>query len=320
VERAIPVFTSMDTANAMANTLASRYSQSSMELVDMNHMRKTREKLHFVKMRATGNDYIYFDCFEQEITSPESLSVRVSSRRKGIGGDGIILILPSRTADAKMRMFNADGSEGEVAGNAMRCVGKYLYESGRVRKESITLETGGGQKDLQLYLREDTDYSAGVKMGQPDFHPEAVPVALMGEVIQRPVNLAGGKWTITCLSMGNPHCVIFVSDVDQIDLERIGPVMEYDPIFPHRANISFAQMLDRNTYKMRVWERGIGETWACGTGACAVAAAAVRCGLSDLDTDICLKLTGGDLVVRYDKDGLWMTGDAQKDFEGDIEI
>jgi carbamoyl-phosphate synthase large subunit len=320
VERAIPVFTSMDTANALANSLASRYTQESMELVDMNHMRKTREKLHFIKMRATGNDYIYFDCFEQEILSPESLSVRVSSRRKGIGGDGIVLILPSDKADAKMRMFNADGSEGQVAGNAMRCVGKYLYESGRVHKDSITLETGGGIKALQLYVREDMVYSACVKMGQPDYTPWRVPVLLENEVIRRKVTLAGGEWEITCLSMGNPHCVIFVPDVDQIDLEVIGPAMENDPLFPQRVNISFAQVIDRNTLKMRVWERGIGETWACGTGACAVAAAAVRCGLADRDTDISLRLIGGELVIRCDEDGISMTGDAQKDFEGDIEI
>ena len=320
VERSIPVFTSMDTANALCNSLASRYSQESMELVDMNHMRKTREKLHFIKMRATGNDYIYFDCFDQEIVSPESLCVRVASRRKGIGGDGIVLILPSDKADAKMRMFNADGSEGQVAGNAMRCVGKYLYESGRVRKDSIMLETGGGLKSLQLFVREDTVYSACVKMGQPDFTPWRVPVKLEGEVIRRKVTLAGGEWEITCLSMGNPHCVIFVPDVDQVDLETIGPAMEYDPVFPQRANISFAQAIDRNTLKMRVWERGIGETWACGTGACAVAAAAVRCGLADRDTDIALRLIGGELVIRYDEEGIWMTGDAQKDFEGDIEI
>ena len=320
VERAIPVFTSMDTANALGSALSSRYSQNSVELVDMNHMRKTREKLHFLKMRATGNDYIYFDCFEQNIPSPESLSVRVSSRRKGIGGDGIVLILPSDIADAKMRMFNSDGSEGEVAGNAMRCVGKYLYESGRVRKENILLETGGGIKALQLYLRDGMVYSACVKMGQPNFAPQAVPVALEGEVVGRTVPLAGEERKISCLSMGNPHCVIFVPDVDQVDLEKVGPAIECDPLFPHRANVSFAQIIDRNTFKMRVWERGIGETWACGTGACAVAAAAVRCGLCDRDTDISLRLIGGELVVRFDAEGLWMTGDVQKDFEGDIEL
>jgi carbamoyl-phosphate synthase large subunit len=286
----------------------------------MNHMRTSREKLHFLKMRATGNDYIYFDCFDQQIPSPESLCVRVSSRRMGIGGDGIVLILPSLVADAKMRMFNADGSEGEVAGNAIRCVGKYLYESGRVRKDQMVLETGGGLRALQLYLREETVYSVCVKMGQPDFRPKAVPMALKDEAIRSKVMLAGEEREITCLSMGNPHCVLFVPDVDQIDIETLGPKMECDPLFPQRANISFAQAIDRNTFKMRVWERGIGETWACGTGACAVAAAAVRCGLCDRDTDISLRLIGGELVVRYDEEGLWLTGDAQKDFEGDIEI
>jgi carbamoyl-phosphate synthase large subunit len=157
-------------------------------------------------------------------------------------------------------------------------------------------------------------------MGHPDFTPWRVPVKLDNEVIRQKVTLAGGEWEITCLSMGNPHCVIFVKDVDQIDLEALGPLMENDPLFPQRANISFAQVIDRNTLKMRVWERGIGETWACGTGACAVAAAAVRCGLADRDTDISLRLIGGELVIRYDDEGILLTGDAQKDFEGDIEI
>jgi diaminopimelate epimerase len=165
--------------------------------------------------------------------------------------------------------FNTQYVESQVAGNAMRCVGKYLYESGLVRKENIVLETGGGLKSMQLYIREDTVHSVCVKMGQPNFRPAAVPVNLQGEVIRRKVSLAGGEWEITCLSMGNPHCVIFVPDVDQIELEKVGPAMEHDPIFPRRANISFAQVIDRNTLKMRVWERGIGETWACGTGASA---------------------------------------------------
>lgn len=322
VERAIPVFTSLDTAGALANSLISRYSQGSVELVDINHMRPAKQKLRFVKMRGTGNDYIYFDCFDQEISNPESLAVRLSDRRRGIGGDGIVLIQPSPKADAAMRMFNADGSEGQVAGNALRCVGKYLYESGRVKKERMTIATGAGRKSLRLYLREDTVFSVEVHMGYAEFEPQKIPVKLPGHrVVDREVRLAGEKRRITCLSMGNPHVVQFVPDVAQTPLATVGPAIEHDPLFPQRVNVSYATVISRNILKVRVWERGIGETMACGTGACAVAVAAVENGLCDRGADIAVRLPGGELVIRYDISGdIWMTGDAQKDFEGVIEV
>ena len=322
VERGIPLFTSMDTANALANALTSRYSLSNVELVDINDMRTQREKLRFVKMRGTGNDYLYFDCFDQTVESPESLAVRLSNRRTGVGSDGIVLILPSETCDARMRVFNADGSESPAAGNPTRCVGKYLYESGRVRKERMTIETGAGSKDLQLFIRESTVFSVLVDMGKPAFTPAQVPVKLDGErVMNREVFLAGENRRISCLSMGNPHVVQFVDDVARIALDHVGPAMETDPLFPERVNVSFATVLERNIVKMRVWERGIGETVACGTGACAVAVAAVENGLCDRDTDISVRLPGGELVVRYEQNGLvWLTGDATRDFEGVIEI
>ena len=322
VERAIPVFTSLDTAGALANAITSRYSQESMELVDINHMRSRKDRLQFVKMRGTGNDYIYFDCFEQRIDSPESLAVHLSSRRLSIGGDGVVLILPSQVADAKMRMFNADGSEGSVAGNALRCVAKYLYEAGRVIGDHMTIETNGGIKNVEVYLRENTVFSVCVHMGKPIFNPAQIPVSLPGDrVVDRAVTLAGHPREITCLSMGNPHAVEFVPDVNQVELEKTGPAIEHDPMFPDRVNVSFVTVIDRNILKMRVWERGIGETQACGTGACAAAVAAVECGYCDRDTDISVRLPGGELVIRYASDGnVWMTGDAQKDFEGMIEL
>ncbi len=322
VERGIPLFTSMDTANALANALTSRYTLNNVELVDINDMRTQREKLRFVKMRGAGNDYLYFDCFDQTVESPESLAVRLSNRRTGVGSDGIVLILPSETCDARMRVFNADGSESPAAGNPTRCVGKYLYESGRVRKERMTIETGAGNKDLQLFIRESTVFSVLVDMGQPAFAPAQVPVKLEGDrVMNREVFLAGENRRISCLSMGNPHVVQFVDDVARIALDHVGPAMETDPLFPERVNVSFATVLERNIIKMRVWERGIGETVACGTGACAVAVAAVENSLCDRDTDISVRLPGGELVVRYEQNGLvWLTGDATRDFEGVIEI
>ncbi|MBQ2952573.1 MAG: carbamoyl-phosphate synthase large subunit [Clostridia bacterium] len=322
VERGIPLFTSLDTASALANALTSRYTQDNVELVDINNMRKAPKKLSFVKMRGTGNDFLYFDCFEQQVDSPESLAVRLSNRRTGVGADGIVLIMPSAKADCRMRMFNADGSEGTVAGNATRCVCKYLYESGRVVKNEMTIETGSGVKKAKLFIREDTVYSVLVDMGCPAFEPAQVPVKLDGErVMKRRVFLAGEMREISCISMGNPHVVMFVLDVNRINLEQVGPMIEQDPMFPERVNVSFAQIVDKNNIVMRVWERGIGETAACGTGACAVAVAAVENGLCKRGTDIDVQMPGGTLVVRYQKDGqVWLTGDAVMDFEGTIRI
>mgnify|MGYP000254329905 CR=1 FL=1 len=322
VERGIPLFTSLDTANALANALTSRYSLGNVELVDINNMRTKHKKLTFTKMRGTGNDYLYFDCFDQTVESPESLAVRLSNRRTGVGSDGIVLIMPSTIADAKMRMFNADGTEGSVAGNALRCVCKYLYENGHVRKDEMTVETGSGVKTAKLFIREDQVFSVLVDMGCPAFAPAKIPVKLDGDrVMMRPVFLAGEKREISCVSMGNPHVVIFVEDVNRIPLEQVGPQIETDSLFPERVNVSFAQIVDKNDIVMRVWERGIGETAACGTGACAVAVAAVENGFCTRGADIDVRLPGGTLVVRYQEDGkVWLTGDANTDFTGTIEI
>jgi carbamoyl-phosphate synthase large subunit len=321
VERSIACLTSIDTANALIDALKSGYNTGNTELVDITKLKTKKERLRFWKMRASGNDYIYFDCFDQSIESPESLAVALSRRQYSIGGDGIVMILPSGKADARMRMFNKDGSEGEVAGNAMKCVAKYLYESGRAKRLNLSLETGGGIKTLQLYERDGEVFSVKVDMGKPDFAPAAVPVEAAGsEVVDEEFVFDGGKYRITCLSMGNPHCVIFVDDVDAVPLEKIGPLIEHAAIFPRRANVSFAQLRDPYTIKMRVWERGIGETMACGTGACAVVAAAVKQEKSPYKQDISVKLRGGDMVLRWDDDGISMMGDAVKDFEGIVEV
>ncbi len=320
VERRIPCLTSIDTANALADSIASGYNQNNVELLDIAHLPTKKQPLRFVKMRGSGNDYIYFDCFDQTIENPESLSVRISNRRKGIGADGIVLIYPSELADAKIVICNADGTMGEVAGNAMRCVAKYLFESGRVKTTSMKLETGSGIKSLKLYVRDGMVYSVSVNMGHPNFSASAVPVLLPDPVVDTPVSVEGEDFEITCVSMGNPHCVIFTEDVDAIDLARLGPAFEHAEFFPKRANIEFVSVTDRCSFNVRVWERGIGETWACGTGACAVVAAAVKKGICAHEQDITVHMRGGDLIINWGKNGITMTGNAEKDYEGIIEV
>ncbi len=272
----------------------------------------------FVKMQGAGNDYIYFDCFGGEPEDIPALAVRLSDRHKGIGGDGLVLICRSDVADAKMRMFNADGSEGNMCGNAIRCVGKYLYDENVCRKEELSVETKSGIKYLRLYTENGKVKRVRVDMGKADFDPKSLPVLLEGEAVDRPVKIAGGLHRITCVSMGNPHCVLF-EDPDGADLERIGPLFENDPLFPERVNTEFVKVIGKNALKMRVWERGSGETMACGTGACAAAAAACACGKCDAAQDILVKLRGGDLVIHVGET-VFMTGEAEKVFSGEVEI
>ncbi len=272
----------------------------------------------FVKMQGAGNDYIYFDCFEGEPEDIPALAVRLSDRHKGIGGDGLVLICRSDVADAKMRMFNADGSEGNMCGNAIRCVGKYLYDENVCRKEELSVETKSGIKYLRLYTENGKVKRVRVDMGKADFDPKSLPVLLEGEAVDRPVKIAGGLHRITCVSMGNPHCVLF-EDPDGADLERIGPLFENDPLFPERVNTEFVKVIGKNALKMRVWERGSGETMACGTGACAAAAAACACGKCDAAQDILVQLRGGDLVIHVGET-VFMTGEAEKVFSGEVEI
>ena len=317
----IPCLTSIDTAGALADSLLSGYSEINTELVDINDMRNTRVKLSFTKMHGCGNDYIYINCFGLEINSPESLSVFLSGRHTGVGGDGVVLILRSDIADARMRMFNLDGSEGGMCGNAIRCVAKYLYDSGMVQKRQMRIETKSGVKALWLSTRNGFVDSAKVDMGPAGLRPAQIPVKLPGEsVIARPVEIGGEVYAITCVSMGNPHAVVFCEDVEHLDLRELGPLFEHSPLFPDRVNTEFVELLDPGHLKMRVWERGSGETQACGTGACAAAVAAVLNGHCEKGVDIRVQLLGGELIIHYTDEAVYMTGNCVKVFEGTVEL
>lgn len=275
-------------------------------------------KLRFTKMHGCGNDYVYVNCFEEEVKDPVSLSIAISDRHFGVGGDGLVLICPSDRADAKMRMFNADGSEGKMCGNAIRCVGKYLYDHGIVRKTTVTIETLSGIKTLELFLKDGKVDSAQVNMGPAILIPSEIPVNLPGEqAVAVPVKIAGEEHTITCVSMGNPHCIVFGGDPYELDLPKIGPLFENAPLFPERVNTEFIEVLDDHTLNMRVWERGSGETWACGTGACAAAVAAVLNGFCKKGKDISVRLRGGELTIRYTDEAVFMTGKATEVFRGE---
>lgn len=278
--------------------------------------------LKFTKMQGCGNDYIYFNCFKDEIENPNELSIKLSNRHYGIGADGVILICKSNVADAKMRMFNLDGSEGKMCGNGIRCVGKYLYDNNMVDKDDITIETLSGIKHLHAYYTNGVVTKLRVNMGKAELISKNIPVRINKEnVINEPIIINGTEYKITCVSMGNPHCIIFSNtNIDNIDIEKIGPLFENHKLFPDRINTEFVEIIDKKTLKMRVWERGSGETLACGTGACAVAVAAVLNGYCKKDDDITVKLKGGDLVIRYTDDAVYMTGTAEKTFEGVVEI
>ena len=321
VERSIPCLTSIDTANAIADSLRSRYSAGSTELVDINNMRTEKMKLSFTKMHGAGNDYIYFNCMDQKINNPEGLSVRLSDRHWGIGGDGVVLICKSHVADAKMRMFNLDGSEGKMCGNAIRCVGKYLYDYDIVKKDKMTIETLSGIKTIWLHKLNGEVKLATVDMGRAELSPPLIPVNMdKDKIIAEPITVDGKEYAITCVSMGNPHCVVFCEHPDAVELEKIGPSFENFHLFPERINTEFISVMDKNTLKMRVWERGSGETWACGTGACAAAVAAVENGFCNKNEEITVKLKGGNLIIRYTDDAVFLTGGAETVFEGDVVI
>lgn len=321
LQLSIPCLTSLDTANALADMLASRYSEYNTELVDIAHMREKREILNFTKMQGSGNDYIFFENFDGKITCPESLSTTLTDRHKGIGGDGIVLIEHSKVADAKMRVFNGDGSEGKMAGNCIRCVGKYLYDRNIVRSEDMTIETASGVKRLTLYSYGGEIRTVRVNMGMAELRPKFIPVELSGrKVVNREVRIADGEYSITCVSMGNPHCVVFCDRVDKVNIEKVGPMFENDGLFPQRVNTEFVRVVNDKTIKMRVWERGNGETLACGTGACAAAVAAVQNGFCKKGEDITVKVPGGELVVNYTDFGVTLTGNALEIFSGTVKL
>lgn len=279
-------------------------------------------KLKFTKMHGCGNDYIYFNCFEQQVADPEALSIRLSDRHFGIGGDGIVLICPSDVADAKMRMFNADGSEGKMCGNATRCIGKYMNEHGLISKPEMTLETLSGIKILKMTEQDGKIASVRVDMGKAILKPSEIPTRYEGDTaVSVPLTVDGTEYAVTCVSMGNPHCIVFVDqDVSTLDLPKIGPSFENHDMFPERINTEFIRVIDDHTLQMRVWERGSGETLACGTGACAAAVAAVLNGYCPKGEDITIHLIGGDLNICYTDEAVFLTGPATTVFEGSIEL
>ena len=320
VQLGIPCLTSLDTAGALADILESRYNQGNTELVDICHLREHREKLPFTKMQTCGNDYIFLENFDGRITCPESLCVTFCHRHYGVGADGIILMERSETADVKMRMFNSDGSEGKMAGNALRCLGKYLYDNGFSTKGTVTVETGSGLRSVTLYTTNGKVTSASVDMGKAALDASGLkfPIA-EPQVVDYPVRIAGRPYRITCVDMGNPHCVVFCDRVDDVDIGFIGPRFEHAPYFPERVNTEFIRVVNPSTIKMRVWERGSGETMACGTGACAAVVAAVANGLCEKGRDITVRVKGGELIVHYTDEGVTLTGDAKLVYTGEIE-
>ena len=273
--------------------------------------------MRFTKMEGCGNDYIYINGFEEEVKYPDMLAVAMSERHFGVGADGLVLILPSEVADFRMRMFNMDGSEGEMCGNAVRCIGKYVYERGMTTKNVITLETLGGIKTLQLHIQNDIVIAVTADMGEPILEAAQIPVIsdkmpVIGEKLQ----ILDKTFDVTCVSMGNPHGVIFVDDTEHFEVEKYGKVAEVHPMFPKKANIEFAHVIDRTHMSMRVWERGSGETMACGTGASATLVAAVLNGLCDRKVRIQLLDRNLEIEWRESDNHVYMTGPARFSFDG----
>lgn len=277
--------------------------------------------MKFTKMHGIGNDYVYVNCFKEEIKNPSELAKFVSNRNFGVGSDGLILIRPSEKADFQMDMYNSDGSQAEMCGNGIRCVGKYVYDYGLTDKTQITVDTLAGIKYLDLTVEEGKVSKIRVNMGEPILKPELVPVISPADpAVDIPIEVKGKQYHMTCVSMGNPHAVIFMDHVKDLNIEVVGPHFENHTCFPKRTNTEFVEILDRNTVNMRVWERGAGETLACGTGACATA---VACVLNDkTDNNITVHLLGGDLQIEWDRETnqIYMTGPATTVFDGELLV
>ena len=326
----IPCLTALDTANALADSLMSRYTPENTEIIDINNLKERKQKLKFTKMSACSNDYIYINLFDKEnsVSSPEFLSIFLSDRHNGVGGDGVILICPSDVADAEMRMFNLDGSEGLMCGNGIRCVAKYLFDNGIAKGEKVGegryklhIDTKSGVKECVVITKNGLVSKVTVDMGKAELAPEKIPVRLEGEqVVNKPISIGGNVYRITCCSMGNPHCTVFVPSVDKLDLEDLGPKFEYDPMFPERVNVGFVEVIDKHTLKARIWERGSGETMACGTGTCAAVVAATLNGYCEKGKDIRVILKGGELKINYTDERVLMTGKAEKVYDGVVEV
>ena len=277
--------------------------------------------MRFTKMQGIGNDYIYINCFQETVKDPAALSVRLSDRHFGVGSDGVILIEPSQIADCKMDMYNADGSRGMMCGNGIRCVGKYVYERGIAHKDILTVETLSGVKTLRLDVNGGKVGEVEVDMGLPTLKPAEIPANFPGDTaVDTPLIVGGREYRVTCVSMGNPHCIVFVDKTEQFPVEKIGPQFEHHPAFPGQVNTEFVQVLGKREIKMRVWERGSGETLACGTGACASAVACMLNGKTE--RGVLIHLRGGDLKIRWDEasGNVFMKGPAEFSFDGTVEI
>jgi len=277
--------------------------------------------MKFTKMHGCGNDYVYVNLFEEEVVDPAAVSIKVSDRHFGIGSDGLITIGPSDKADFRMRIYNADGSEAEMCGNGIRCVAKYVYDHKLTDKTEVQIETGAGVLTLKLFVKEGEVDQVRVDMGQPILEPALIPVQTEGDkVIDEPIEVGGKTWRMTCVSMGNPHAVVFVDDTEHFEIEKYGPLFENHKRFPKRTNTEFTQVLSRTEANMRVWERGSAETWACGTGTCACVMACILNGKTD--DKVLVHLRGGDLTIEYDResDHIFMTGPATEVFSGEINL
>lgn len=279
-------------------------------------------KMEFTKMHGTGNDYVYVNCMEQELPNPGAISEYISHRRFGIGSDGLIMICKSDVADFKMRMFNADASEGKMCGNGTRCIAKYVYDKGLTDKTEITLETNSGIKYLTLFPENGKVEFVEVDMGKAILTPKDIPVNSDKErFISEPVEVDGKEYKITCVSMGNPHAIVYMDDIKDLELEKIGPSFENHKLFPDRINTEFIEVIDSHTLNMRVWERGSGETFACGTGACASVVASVLNGYCNHDEEVTVHLRGGDLKITWNSDGtVIMKGPAALICDGDVDV
>ena len=277
--------------------------------------------MKFTKMHGLGNDYVYVNCFEEKIDNPPAVARFVSDRHFGIGSDGLIMINPSKTADFEMEMYNADGSRGEMCGNGIRCVAKYVYDYGLTDKTQISVETLGGIKYLDLTVEDGKVSLVKVDMGKPELEADLIPIISEREqVIDEPIEVDGKEYHMTGVSMGNPHAVVFLPEVDSLDLEKIGPSFEHHELFPDRVNTEFVRVIDDHTLQMRVWERGSGETFACGTGTCATVVAAVLNGFCKKEEEILVHLRGGDLrIIYHEDDTVTMIGPATYVFEGKME-
>ena len=276
--------------------------------------------MEFTKMQGAGNDYIYVNAFKEQVKDPVQTAIRVSDRHFGIGADGLVLICPSEKADFFMDIYNADGSRAKMCGNAIRCVAKYVYDRGMTDKTEIAIETLSGVKTIRVFTENGRVTAARVNMGAPILAAREIPTTFDGEnVVSQELTIGETDVLVTCVSMGNPHCVLFVDDVEALDLERLGPKFEHHERFPDRINTEFVRTVGPTEFDMRVWERGSGETLACGTGACAAAVASVLNGRAERDRDIRVNLRGGQLVIRWHRNGdVYMTGPAEEVFSGEI--